>query len=497
MQSIYVCRIEEHKMPRTVSFILAAGEAQRARYLSNPTLNKFAMAKPRFPILNTPVMHHFVMELRSIGAGDNVFVNVHSNLKSVTNFYDFDTEQRALPPSLRPTFVDHGKLNGTLGDVVKTAVEHAHIQDDDEVFVMCGDILTDASFDTLRTIHRETGADITEYFYPIEWAQVPESGTVLLGRSESEPQTNAPMPQKKDRLPEQPQEDYAGYLEEHEKFLAQWVACSHVDVPGRTNKQRSFPVLDFKEKAGLDTCCSNLNDASIGIMKGSVLRALYAEWNKDNRFRDFSRDGFRFALEHKLNFQGVVLPRTRYWMDIGDAGKFWLAIMDTLDGYFDRSRWPIFGPDISLQPRGKITFIDPSVTFEDRNSVLLVPPYFIGANSFIGRGAHIERAAIASNSVIGENAHVFASAILEPAFFNEGDKVRELAGSGTIGGMLSMSLLASGLVPARQRINNSIIYTNNLGITEVSPNLMDPSLSYQRARDTRRFYSLSLNNGRV
>ncbi len=225
-------------------------------------------------------------------------------------------------------------------------------------------------------------------------------------------------------------------------------------------------------------------------MKGSFLRTIFNAWQQnlksglEKEFNDFPRHGFPFAIKNGFDFRGVILPDSVYWMDVGDLGKLWLAIMDTLDGYFDRSMWPIFkGLPPLGQPKGRIQFVHPTAFVDPHTH--LIPPYFIGEGARIGANVYLERAVVSSFVQIGDNARVRASAILETSSFNQGDKVRAVLGSGTTGGALERSLLASGTIHHDQHLFDSVAFTSPEGRTVTEPIGMNRDIAIRRALGER------------
>ncbi len=181
---------------RTLGIILCAGVGSRTRALTARDSNMFPTAKPRFPILETPVMHHSVLELQRIGV-TQIYANLYSNPDSVTSFYDHIASNAGIK------FFPQIELHGTMGDAL-SMVEKIGLQDDDNVFVLCGDVLCNADLGRLLQIHQESGADLTEYFNQVPWSQVHKYGTVQLDG----------IPQKINRHDKEP-DAHLMYLEKH------------------------------------------------------------------------------------------------------------------------------------------------------------------------------------------------------------------------------------------------------------------------------------------
>ncbi|MCX5749786.1 MAG: NDP-sugar synthase [Candidatus Saganbacteria bacterium] len=464
---------------RVMAIVLSAGLGNRVGSLTTE-INKWPMAKPRFPILDTPVMHHTVLELQRLKEVSPILINLWNHPDTIRSYYENIVK---LPDLIK--LHNQDAMHGTMGDTVKLAVEKAGIQDEDDLVVTCGDILCDADLAKLLETHRRTGADITELFNAVPWKEVPKYGTVRLEN----------MPQKRDRAPKESFEDYEKYLKLYGHEIDGFIA--------RSTPFMSHKVVCFKEKIPVDTCCSNLNDTSIGVMKGKFIRDLYDIWKeqmkagKEDDFKDFARHVFPFAIEKRLNFQGVILPPANYWIDVGDLGKLWLAIMDTLDGYFDRSMWiKLASSENNLVTSKKIAFIDPTAKVD--KTATLIAPYYIGAGAVIGPGVRIERASIASHAIVGANAEVRSAVILETAYhfglkgdgIGECDRTRVLLGTGDTGAKLERSILASGTIPHNLTVRDSIAFMAPDGHTVISPIGMNPDISIKRARGGDRVFSV-------
>jgi len=74
---------------RIMGLVLSAGVGSRAKYLTDPTRNIFALSKPILPILDIPAMHHSVLEFRRVGIND-IFANIWSTPETIKQYYSGD-----------------------------------------------------------------------------------------------------------------------------------------------------------------------------------------------------------------------------------------------------------------------------------------------------------------------------------------------------------------------------------------------------------------------
>ena len=441
---------------RTMGMVLAAGAGTRARHLTDIRRTAYPVAKPMFRLLDTPIMHHTVLEMQRIGIKD-IFCNVWSNPDTLESYYS-----TIAPDAVKMYKESH--LMGTMGSAVHWTMEHG-ISDADRVFVVSGDIASNADLSRILAEHERVGADATIAFNPVDWSQVPKYGTAYLDG----------MPEKRPQRPDETVEQYAAYLRSYITEMEGYI---------RGTSYTAVEVRQFREKASIADCCSNANNSSIYLFNGSVIRALSERGitpttEKDNPFYDFGAHGFRHILEQGMKFFGVLLPQETYWADIGDMGKYWLAIMDTLDGKFDRSMWPSVAPQADKE-LGMIRFIHPSARIHD--TAELVAPYYIGPDVFVGANARIERSALSRGSQVGPNSTVYASAMLESSHFYQGDTMRQLRGDGTRGSILERSLMSSGFLAPGQMARNNVVLTTPDGYVRFAHIGMDKDLSEQRAR---------------
>ena len=440
----------------TMGMILAAGAGTRARHLTDIRRTAYPVAKPMFRLLDTPIMHHTVLEMQRQGITD-IFCNVWSNPDTLESYYS-----NIAPGAVK--MYRESQLMGTMGSAVHWTIEHG-IGDADRVFVISGDIASNADLGRILAEHERVGADATIAFNPVDWSQVPKYGTAYLEG----------MPEKRPQRSDETVEQYASYLRSYIADMDRYI---------KGTSYSAVQVHQFREKASIADCCSNANNSSIYLFNGSVIRALYERGitpttEKTDPFYDFGAHGFRHILEQGMKFFGVLLPHEVYWADIGDMGKYWLAIMDTLDGRFDRSMWPSIIPQADKESE-VISFIHPSAKIHD--TAELIPPYYIGPDVHIGAGARVERASLSRGSLIGPNSTVYASAVLESSHYHSGDTIRQLRGDGTRGSILQRSLMASGFLAPGQMASNNVVLTTPDGYVRFAPIGMDKDLSEQRAR---------------
>lgn len=449
-------------MGRVKAMILAAGAGTRARHLTDPTRNRFSMAKPRFPIGQTPIMDHWMMELQRIGVPE-AFANLWSNPCTIKNFYAPGSIGDR--PNMAVRLHPEGQLLGTMGSAVHWARVEG-VRNEDTLFVLSGDIVSNADLGRILSEHVRVGADLTVGFNPVPWSQVKKYGTAAF----------TGMPEKREKEATETDESYKRYLDGYQ---------AEMDVFFAEKAYQAMPVVKFREKEGPETCCSNLNNASIYVLSGTFVEALEQHGitpvndKLPHPFYDFGKHGFDFALRQGFKFYGVTLPANAYWMDVGDMGKFWLAIMDTLDGTFDRSKWglwPHYGEKIAIVH--PTAYVHPSAE--------LTPPYYIGEDAQIEAFAKVgPYAVVTSQGLMGRNTSLVGAAMVETARAHEGDIVRQLLGNEVGGAEVTRSLLAAGTVHPDQVALNNVVFIRPDGHQRFAHIGMDKSLSERRVNGER------------
>lgn len=442
------------------AMILAAGAGTRAKYLTDPTRNRYALAKPRFPIIDRPVMDHWVMGLKNMGI-NRVFANIWSNPHTIESYYS----SYGLRENTTIKLYREENLLGTMGSAVKWAQVEG-IEGSDALFVLSGDIICNADLRKLLEEHTRVGADLTVAFNPVPWGQVNKYGTAAF----------EDMPTKRTKGTGESDQDYRKYLDGYEEEINEF--AGHMTY-------RAVKVTDFREKKGIENCCSNLNNSSIYILSGAFVKALAQHGitlpndKLPKPFFDFGKHGFPFALRNDFRLYGVILPESVYWMDIGDLGKYWLALMDVLDGRFDRSMFGLLpGRDERMEFIDETAYVHPSAE--------LIPPYYIGPQAQVEAYAKVgPYALVSAYGMVQSNSRIIGSAMIETAYFNEGDHDRIIRGSGSAGAIVERSLLASGSIYQDQAAQNNIVLTRPDGHIRFCPIGMDRGLSLKRIQGIR------------
>lgn len=442
--------------------ILAAGAGTRARHLTDYTRNRFAMAKPRFPILETPIIEHWFRAAKQIGIKE-IMANLWSNPETIESY-----AENFRSDDLKIKFFMEESLKGTMGSAISWPVKEG-INDSDTLIVLGGDILCNASLEKILSSHEKSGADLSVVFNPVPWSQVVKYGTASFEG----------FPEKRPQGENEPVKAYEEYLDTYKK---------KVDTFIDANPYQSLKVSGFKEKVPMRDCLSNCNNSSIYIMSGKLVNHLFPKLTRLEdklapRFNDFGRDGFPYLLEpaqrDKFQFNGIILPRDVYWMDVGDPGKLWLSLLDTLWGHFDRSS---FG----LIPESNKPIVHVDQTAYVHPDAELIPPYYIGPNAYVGANAHVGPCAIVSSyGRVESNSIMVGGFMLETAHYHEGDQVRELKGSHGRGASLERSILASGSIPSGIVGQNNTIFLRPDGLLRfawigMSKRLSEMALGGQR-----------------
>jgi mannose-1-phosphate guanylyltransferase len=330
------------------AIVLTGGQGTRLRPLT------LSFPKPLLPIVNEPFLSYPFSLLKNNGVDCAVLCAASSpkpylkalNRERSANFkIEISTETKPL---------------GT-GGAIKNAEKF--LQDEENFFVMNGDILTDVPLKPMLALHKKTGAWVT-----VAFISVPDPSAFGLG-------VLSP----------------SGRIQ---KF---------VEKPSLSSlpKKKSYPV-----------------NAGIYIYRREVLALM-------PRGVPFSveRDLYPKLLERKLPAQAFLAPEKVCWIDIGTPEKFLLANREVLLGRTSFTRFrrihavaksakihpsaklshdSIIGPKVVVGPKAQITSsillegVKVEAEAQIRNAI-------IGKASLIGANAQVFSA-----QVLGENSHITA-----------------------------------------------------------------------------------------
>jgi len=312
--------------------ILVGGEGTRLRPL---TLHR---PKPMQPVVNRPFIEHVFRHLKAHGVTDIVLSMCY--LPGVIQDYFGDGSAFGV----HLAYVTEETALGTAG-AVKNAEAQGHLDTDEPIFILNGDILTDLDLGAMLAFHRERGA----------------LGTIALT----------------------PVEDVRAYG---------LVEC---DEAGRVQR--------FIEKPkSLEGITTNLINAGTYILEPAALRLA-----PPNQFYQFEQGLFPKLLQEGDPLFGY--PSEVYWLDIGTPEKYKTANVDMLLGRVSgciegeqRAAGVWVGAGCEIDPSAEL--IGP-VALGKRCVVgagaRLVGPVVLGDGCQVGSGVQIERAVLWEEVTVG------------------------------------------------------------------------------------------------
>jgi mannose-1-phosphate guanylyltransferase len=314
----------------TQAVILAGGQGTRLRPL---TLSR---AKPVVPLLNRPFLAYQIALLRQHGVRD-VILSCSYRVDDVRQALG---DARDLGVTLR--YVVEEEPLGT-GGGVRNAADLAQ----GTVFVLNGDVLTDADLTAMRRFHEERGSRVTIFLMPVD-----------------EPRAY-------------------GLVE--------------TDAHGR--------LLRFREKPGPEEAIStNMINAGIYLIDAALLTRMPA-----GRPVSIEREFFPAIIADSLASFGWSTPA--YWRDIGNLAAYRAAQVDLLDGRVQTTLTPPGqlhrGSWLASPATTKARIEAPSVVGSDvriGKGVHLGPHAVIGSGSTIGAGARVRDAVLWERVRVGEGA---------------------------------------------------------------------------------------------
>jgi mannose-1-phosphate guanylyltransferase len=133
------------------AFILAAGSGTRLRPLTDK------VPKCLLPIQGVPLLRIWLENCQAAGIAE-VLVNVHAHPESFREFV------RAQNSAVRVRLVEETELLGSAGTLAKN---RAFVQDEEDFFVLYGDVLTNTSLATMLDFHRQGRTPATLGVYQV------------------------------------------------------------------------------------------------------------------------------------------------------------------------------------------------------------------------------------------------------------------------------------------------------------------------------------------
>jgi mannose-1-phosphate guanylyltransferase len=299
-----------------------------------------ARAKPVVPLLNRPFLAYQLALLRHHGITD-VILSCSYRVDDIRRAVDQETL------GVRLRYVVEQEPLGT-GGGVRNAADLAR----GHVFVLNGDVLTDADLSTMRHFHGAQGARITIFLHPVDDPR--QYGLV------------------------------------------------ETDARGRIER--------FREKPGPDEPLStNTINAGIYIIDAELLRRMPAD-----RPVSIEREFFPAVIADGVPCMGWCPPGA-YWRDIGSPAAYRAAQMDLLDERVKTPLPPAgerrgrawVGRDVALDPRARLE--GPAVLGD---GVQVAAGAHIGPRTVVGPGCRIGGGARLEDAVLWERVEVGAGAVL-------------------------------------------------------------------------------------
>ena len=318
----------------TQAVILAGGQGTRLRPLT------LARAKPVVPLLNRPVLAYQLAMLRRHGVTD-VILSCSYRVEDVEQALG---DGRALGVGLR--YVVETEPLGTGG-----GVRNAADLTSGSVFVLNGDVLTDADLTAMRRFHEDHGSRTTIFLTPVA--------------------------------------DPRAY--------------------GLVETAADGRLARFREKPGPDEAiATNMINAGVYLLDATLLRRM-----PDDRPVSIEREFFPALIDDGLPCFGWSAPA--YWRDIGNPAAYRAAQIDLLHervrttlvppGERRDGTWVAAGTRVD--PRAKLT--GPSLV---GGRVRLGDGCRVGPLAVVGDDCAIARGATIEGSVLWERVEVGANAVL-------------------------------------------------------------------------------------
>ena len=321
-------------MTATQAVILAGGQGTRLRPLT------FARAKPVVPLLNRPFLAYQLALLRRHGVTD-VILSCSYRVDDVEAALG---DGRSLGVSLR--YVIEKEPLGTGG-----GVRNAADLTSGDVFVLNGDVLTDADLTAMRRDHAARASRTTIYLTPV-----------------ADPRAY-------------------GLVE--------------TDADGR--------LLRFREKPGPDEPIgTNMINAGVYLLDAALLRRIPAD-----RAVSIEREFFPALIDDGVPCFGWSCPA--YWRDIGNPAAYRAAQIDLLQervqtpltpaGERHDGSWIV--PDATIAAGARV--VGPSLV---AGRTRLAAGCQVGPLAVLGEGCAVGEAASVTGSVLWERVEVGARAVL-------------------------------------------------------------------------------------
>lgn len=316
----------------TQAVILAGGQGTRLRPL---TLSR---AKPVVPLLNRPFLAYQIALLRQHGVTD-IILSCSYRVDDVRRALG---DAHALGVTLR--YVVEEEPLGT-GGGVRNAADLAR----GTVFVLNGDVLTDADLSAMRTLHETRGSRVTIFLTPVENPRA------------------------------------YGLVE--------------TAADGR--------LLRFREKPGPDEpLTTNMINAGVYLIDAPLLARI-----PTGRMVSIEREFFPAVIDDGVPSFGWSAPA--YWRDIGNPGAYHAAQIDLLDGRVATRLTPAGelwnGSWVDAAATADANLEGPSVLGVE---VRLEPAAHVGPHAVIGPGSVIGARARVRRAVLWERVRVGEEAVL-------------------------------------------------------------------------------------
>ena len=317
----------------TQAVILAGGQGTRLRPLT------LARAKPVVPLLNRPFLAYQLALLRDHGVTDVI----------LACSYRVDDVREALGHAehlgVHLRYVIETEPLGT-GGGVRNAVDLMR----GTVFVLNGDVLTDADLTVMRRFHQANGSRATIFLVPV-----------------ADPRAY-------------------GLVE--------------TDAAGRLLRFREKPTAD-------EPITTNMINAGIYLVDAELLRRMPA-----GRAVSIEREFFPQLIAEGVPSFGFTTPA--YWRDIGSPSAYRAAQMDLLDGRVRTTLMPPGerhdGAWLESAVCGSTDRITgPAVVgdgVEIGRGARVGPRAVLGSGCRIGAGAHVENAVLWEGVCVGEGARL-------------------------------------------------------------------------------------------
>jgi mannose-1-phosphate guanylyltransferase len=160
----------------TKALLLCAGKGTRMAPLSDDT------PKPMLELFGKPILSHLLQHLDRFGIQDVMLNPGHLGDQIVQNL--------PRPPSHRLQFFNEGQQTpqGWQAHAIGSAstlarLQHRHNAIDDDVFVLCGDALTDIDLADMMRQHKSSGAELTIAARQVPRAECSKYGILQVDRS--------------------------------------------------------------------------------------------------------------------------------------------------------------------------------------------------------------------------------------------------------------------------------------------------------------------------